>query len=187
MEPPPPVTSHATSWELAGLSKASRNSIWIWLERAAPTKPAWPSPWMMVATAAGAAWTVALKLSGEFVKAPEAAVTVFAAPIAVPTDPQVPARPWASVVAEVVCTLPPPAVTAKVTATSATGSPPLSFTRTMSGAASCWPAPPVWLLPETTDDRRGRVVRFTLLHRPRGPGPRRGGTAGCWVACPAIW
>ena len=48
-------------------------------------RPVWSLPWTMVAIAAGAACTVALKLSGEFVNEPEVAVTVFAAPTAVPT------------------------------------------------------------------------------------------------------
>src|SRR5712692_9429709 len=101
--------------------------------------------------AAGPATPVAVKDTGLPVRASDVAVNVFG-PAAVPSVQDVTAAMPPALVSTAVVgvTVPPPTVTAKVTATPATGLPLASFTITDGGMSTAVTTVAVWLLPALT-------------------------------------
>jgi hypothetical protein len=98
---------------------------------------------------------VAVNVIGLPVKEPEEAVTVFA-PAVVPRVRVAEASPVEVVITLVGLSVPPPAVTAKVTVVPETGLPLASVTLTVNGFTSACPALPDWLLPLT-------IARFVAV------------------------
>ena len=126
-------------------------------------------PVELVVPPVGAAVPVAEKITGLPERVPEEAVTLFS-PAEGPSVNMVDANPCAFVVALVVLRVPPPLVTANVTATPEIAVPLASVTSTTNVFASDWPAVPVWPVPLT-------IVRFA------GPLPLVGFVDG-FVALP---
>src|SRR5712692_5122434 len=94
---------------------------------------------------------VAVKDTGLPVRPPAVAVNVFVPAVGPSVQDVTAAMPLALVVTAVVgLTVPPPPVTAKVTATPATGLPLASFTITDGGTATAVPTVAVWVLPAFT-------------------------------------
>src|SRR5713101_6869724 len=106
---------------------------------------------VMASWAAGPATPVAVKDTGLPVRASAVAVNVFD-PAVVPSVQDVTAAmpPTLVVTGVVGVTVPPPTVTAKVTATPATGLPLASFTITEGAIATAVPTVAVWVLPAFT-------------------------------------
>ena len=98
-----------------GLLFASVTVTVIGLASCTPAAPVCVSPDVSARFAAAPAVAVALKVTGEPVRPEAVAVTVCVAPAVVPKVHVDVATPEASVVAVVVPSEPPPAVTAKVT------------------------------------------------------------------------
>ena len=112
--------------------------------------------WLLPDTAVTSTGAPALPLARKVTGEPDspaavAVATLLLTPATVPMVQVVEASPCALVVTgAAAATAPPPAVTAKVTATPATGSPPASVTRTPIGVGSAVPTVPFCTLPDAT-------------------------------------
>ena len=101
-----------------------------------------PSQTLRVKVGAPAARAVALKTAGA---KPLALACSVCVPAALPrVHRPAPARPVLSLTALAFCTLPPPAVTVKLTTTPTSGTPAASRTRTVGTTATALPVVALW-------------------------------------------